>query len=729
MHLQTKDLPKLFTDTDNDPLDGGDKKLSKFTFEGTLNSCDDEISENHTSRDSSSPDQNDLIRNGLIDNITVDNSRDRESAEVKAIVKLAKEEEESSKRQWLLQQYQYEDHEDEEVLQVLEKPGNRSKNPTESIDEEKSIGEVRLEKLETQIKEDRASLTDNVANYMRSKYELSDMKKNLRKIEQQAKGLRAKIAKLKAKEMEEADIKEDCAKIEEQNEKEDYNGGMCSLFDNDVAPARSKQEAIVITNVYVPDLLADIPSDWTGKRPKDLFLEQCRKKKIPKPIFSKIPATKNGCTIKLKMKGGAENVIQHEGPFSSFKDAEHFVSTKALYELDPNIPLYRLLPPLFRDLWKGWIDAKEADKGASDAKKEDEKQDEIQSLIRAIHDALPAQNESTVMSEYRTKESEGSKELDDWDDESWESNNDQNEEQNTYIEDGISADKLTPLGKRMRNDFKKKDLSSRYQKMKQIRASLPMYVYREKLLQTMEKNKVIVLCAETGDGKTTQCSQYILEDAFERGYGDKVSIICTQPRRISALSVAERVAEEMDERIGKHVGYQIRMEAKRSKDTKLMFCTTGVVLRRLQDDPDLKGITHVIVDECHERQWQIDFLLIALRRLLQTTRKDLKVILMSATLDSELFCSFFNGAPFFSIPGRTYPVNQYYLEDILETSGYIVEEDSRYAMRRTREDNTASLWVTGRGGEKKRTMVSLESELESLEVSELYDGYSMSTRR
>ena len=146
--------------------------------------------------------------------------------------------------------------------------------------------------------------------------------------------------------MEEADIKEDCAKIEEQNEKEDYNGGMCSLFDNDVAPARSKQEAIVITNVYVPDLLADIPSDWTGKRPKDLFLEQCRKKKIPKPIFSKIPATKNGCTIKLKMKGGAENVIQHEGPFSSFKDAEHFVSTKALYELDPNVPLYRLLPPL-----------------------------------------------------------------------------------------------------------------------------------------------------------------------------------------------------------------------------------------------------------------------------------------------------------------------------------------------------------------------------------------------
>ncbi len=131
-----------------------------------------------------------------------------------------------------------------------------------------------------------------------------------------------------------------------------------------------------------------------------------------------------------------------------------------------------------------------------------------------------------------------------------------------------------------------------------------------------------------GAGKTTQCPQFLLEDALYSGAGDKVSIICTQPRRISALSVAERVAEEMAERVGQHVGYHIRMETKKSKETKLMFCTTGVVLRTLQSNPNLNGVTHVIVDECHERQWQIDFLLIALRRLLQTTRKDLKVILV-----------------------------------------------------------------------------------------------------
>ncbi len=121
----------------------------------------------------------------------------------------------------------------------------------------------------------------------------------------------------------------------------------------------------------------------------------------------------------------------------------------------------------------------------------------------------------------------------------------------------------------------------------------------------------------------------MLEDALLHGRGDTVNILCTQPRRVAATSVAERVAEEMCERsVGQMVGYQIRMEAKRSSHTKLLFCTTGIVLRRLQDDSTLKGVSHVIVDEVHERQQQTDVLLIALRRLLNTARPDLKVILV-----------------------------------------------------------------------------------------------------
>lgn len=110
-------------------------------------------------------------------------------------------------------------------------------------------------------------------------------------------------------------------------------------------------------------------------------------------------------------------------------------------------------------------------------------------------------------------------------------------------------------------------------------------------------------------------------------------MICTQPRRVAATSVAERVAEEIGETsIGGLVGYQIRMESVKSSKTKLLFCTTGVILRRLIEDPLLNGVSHVIVDEVHERQWQIDVLLISLRTLLQGRRPDLKVVLVSFLL-------------------------------------------------------------------------------------------------
>lgn len=717
MHLPTEELPKLFTDNDTDPLEGGDEMLSKVTFEGTLESCDVGTLEKRELFE-----HKDLSVNGLSDHARIQAVKDEE------IAKALKEEEEVRRKQWLLLQYQYENDEDEEAVDDPQTESEKSSTVVKEDSVEKSVEEIRLEKLEIQIKEDRASLSDEAANYMRSKYEVADMKKSLKRAEQMAKGLKSKIAKKKAKELEEACAKEECAQPDQHSDEEDYSSGMFNLFDSNVVPQSSMPEATTNVKTYVPDLLADIPSDWTGKRPKDLLLEQCRKKKIPKPIFSKIPATKNGCSIKVKLAGNVEAVVQHEGPFSNFKDAEHFTATKALYQLDQNVQLYLQLPPLFRDLWKSWLEERDADKCALEVKEEDERQTRIQVLIQTIKDGLPKQKTSVVISKDRAKENGKTEEVDDWDQESWES--EQEEEPITCTDQEMkSSNDLTELGKRMQKEFRRKESSSGYQKMKQVRTSLPMYSYRDQVLETVNKNPVTVLCAETGAGKTTQCPQFILEDAMKRGFGDKVSIICTQPRRISALSVAERVSEEMDEKIGQHIGYQIRMEAKRSKHTRLMFCTTGVVLRRLQDDPDLKGITHVIVDECHERQWQIDFLLIALRRLLQTTRKDLKVVLMSATLDSELFCSFFNGAPFFSIPGRTFPVSQYYLEDIVEALGYVVEEDSRYALRGIRGEKSASLWVTGRGGEKKRTVVSLESELESLEVSELYDGYSMSTRR
>lgn len=159
----------------------------------------------------------------------------------------------------------------------------------------------------------------------------------------------------------------------------------------------------------------------------------------------------------------------------------------------------------------------------------------------------------------------------------------------------------------------------------------------------------------------------------------------TQPRRISAVSVAERVADERNERVGGVVGYQIRLENKISSSTRLTFCTTGILLRRLYSDPLLDSLTHLIIDEVHERSEESDFLLLILKEVLRK-RPTLKVVLMSATLNAKLFSEYFNGAPVLSIPGRTFPVQQIFLEEILERSGFVLEPDSQYCKKISKKD-------------------------------------------
>jgi hypothetical protein len=136
-----------------------------------------------------------------------------------------------------------------------------------------------------------------------------------------------------------------------------------------------------------------------------------------------------------------------------------------------------------------------------------------------------------------------------------------------------------------------------------------------------------------------------------------------------------------------------------------------------------------LVDEVHERQQQTDVLLIILRTLLDTTRPDLKVILMSATLDSDMFCSYFNGAPLISVPGKMFPVKNYFLEDLIEATGHVIEEGSVYAYLGSRYTDQTSLWVTTRGGDKRREVVDLTSSNGPVELSSMFSSYSMNTRR
>ncbi|XP_059652840.1 DExH-box ATP-dependent RNA helicase DExH3 [Cornus florida] len=222
---------------------------------------------------------------------------------------------------------------------------------------------------------------------------------------------------------------------------------------------------------------------------------------------------------------------------------------------------------------------------------------------------------------------------------------------------------------RMRNMQRSWQESPEGKKMLDFRKSLPAFSEKERLLQSIARNQVVVISGETGCGKTTQLPQYILESEIESGRGAFCSIICTQPRRISAMAVAERVSTERGEPLGESVGYKVRLEGMKGKNTHLLFCTSGILLRRLLSDRNLNGITHVFVDEIHERGMNEDFLLIVLKDLLPR-RQDLRLILMSATLNAELFSNFFGGAPTIHIPGFTYPVRAHFLEDVLEITGY-----------------------------------------------------------
>ena len=196
------------------------------------------------------------------------------------------------------------------------------------------------------------------------------------------------------------------------------------------------------------------------------------------------------------------------------------------------------------------------------------------------------------------------------------------------------------------------------------RARLPAHAAKDAFLRALDGTQVLVVSGETGCGKTTQLPRFVLDRALAAGDASTTNVVCTQPRRVSAVSVAARVAHERGEALGDRVGYQIRLEARRSEATRLTFCTTGTLLRRLAEDSELRSVSHVFVDEIHERGMNEDFLLVVLRNLI-LERPDLKLILMSATLDAEKFAGYFDGAPTLHVPGFTYPVREMFLEEVL----------------------------------------------------------------
>lgn len=219
------------------------------------------------------------------------------------------------------------------------------------------------------------------------------------------------------------------------------------------------------------------------------------------------------------------------------------------------------------------------------------------------------------------------------------------------------------------------------QKSIKDRSSLPVFAKRNEIMAAINDNPVIIIRGNTGCGKTTQVCQFILDDYIASGQGAYCSIAVTQPRRISAISVADRVSAERCEPIGQSVGYSVRFESCLPRPyASIMFCTIGVLLRKLEGG--LRGVSHVIVDEIHERDVNSDFIMVVLRDMIHTY-PDLRVILMSATIDTSLFSKYFNDCPVIEIPGRAYPVQQYFLEDCIEMTSFIPPLDMK--KRKNRE--------------------------------------------
>lgn len=188
------------------------------------------------------------------------------------------------------------------------------------------------------------------------------------------------------------------------------------------------------------------------------------------------------------------------------------------------------------------------------------------------------------------------------------------------------------------------------------RSSLPIFQCREKILRLIAENNAIIIVGETGSGKTTQLTQFLMEE----GYGRFGQIVCTQPRRVAAVSVAKRVADEMNVELGQEVGYTIRFEEVTSPKTVIKYMTDGILLRESLFDENLDRYSVIIMDEAHERTLNTDILFGVLKRIL-SRRNDLRVLVTSATMDSTRFSNYFGGCPILNVSGRAYDVDINYM--------------------------------------------------------------------
>uniref|UniRef100_A0A8C7RW29 ATP-dependent RNA helicase DHX29 n=1 Tax=Oncorhynchus mykiss TaxID=8022 RepID=A0A8C7RW29_ONCMY len=424
---------------------------------------------------------------------------------------------------------------------------------------------------------------------------------------------------------------------------------------------------------------------WTGKSPKQFLIDWVRKNlpKSPAPSFQKVAAGRYWkCRVRVQRLDDVlevcPNILTEDG-----MQAQHLGATLAIYNLCKGQSVHMLIPPTYREVWLEWRDSEQAE--------EEELRTAInkprdQFITRLLTRLKQQQPQKKCPSPQPGLQGAGDELEDDW------------ESLANLEEEEDPGKTITPKER----GGGVAEVAARALLLK-LREQLPVFQHRVRVMEALRRNRVVVVAGETGSGKSTQIPQFILEELLTGGAAAQpCNIVVTQPRRISAMSLASRVSQELgcDDGPGSKsslCGYQIRMENKSSDSTRLLYCTTGVLLRKLQQDHMLSSLTHIIVDEVHERSVQSDFLLTILKDVVQK-RSNLHLVMMSATVDCDKFAAYFNRCPIVNIPGRTFPVEVFHLEDIVEETGYVLEKDSEYSQKILEEEEEVNINFTQKGG-------------------------------